>query len=261
MNEDPAHLRRVLSEAAVPSAKPVLVLDFDGTVSLGDGPVRAYADEAFALLPTSRRTAAEEQLGSFLAGDPELARRYADGYALVREQTVDHLSPEQLSAAYLASRRRLAVDDLGTRSAPGVADLLITIGGDATRVLLTNSPAVGVVESLQRFGLTDLLDEVVVAAHKPHRMAEHVDVLTTGRHPATLISVGDHWINDLAIPLSRGCATAYVNARPPADEPAHVCGRDIAELAPAIIAWAQDPVGFTAEYQPLSAPDPQEVLW
>jgi len=243
-----------VSEVAVGSVRPVLMLDFDGTVSLGDGPVLAYADEAFAQLPAPLRAAAREQLRRFLDGDPELARRYADGYGCVRDLTAGRLAPDQLSAAYLASRRRLAVDDLGSYPAPGVADLLSTIGDRATTVVLTNSPAVGVVESLERFGLAGLLDQVVVGAHKPHRMAEHVDALTAGRPPETLISVGDHWPNDLAIPLERGCATAYVSSGPTADQPSHVWGPDLAALAPAILDWAEDPAGFVASRRPLAVP-------
>jgi len=245
------HLRRVLSDSAVGSTKPVLLLDFDGTISLGDGPVLAYAEEAFADLPGDRRAVAQGQLDGFLAGDPELLRRYADGYGCVHDQVVDHLTPDQLSAAYLKSRRRLAAEDLGTSAASGTADLLTALEGVATRVVLTNSPAVGVVESLQRFGLSELLDQVVVGADKPHRMLEHIDALTAGRQPATLISVGDHWCNDLAVPLERGCATAFISVRTGVDEPAHLCGHDLAALAPGILAWAQDPVGFIDLHPPI----------
>lgn len=241
---------RVRCEPVSNGSGLVLLLDFDGTVSLGDGPVLAYADEAFGYLPARRRSAAHDQLSSFLAGDPDLLRRYADGYGCVRDQVVDQVTPEQLSAAYLDSRRRLAAEDLGTYPAPGIGELLTALDGVATRVVLTNSPAVGVLESLQRFGLSELLDEVVVGADKPHRMAEHLDVLTAGRPPATLISVGDHWRNDLAVPLERGCATAYVSQHPGADEPAHLCGRDIAALAPEILVWAKDPVAFVESYRP-----------
>lgn len=246
------HLRRVLSDAAVESAKPVLLLDFDGTVSLGDGPVLAYAQKAFALLPADRRIAAADQLAGYLGGDPELLRRYADGYDCVRDRTIDYLTPDQLSAAYLTSRRRLAVDGLDTYPAPGIVELLTTLGGAVTRVVLTNSPAIGVFESLERFGLADLLDEVVVGADKPHRMAEHVDVLTAGRLPATLISVGDHWTNDLAVPVQRGCATAYVSKHPGADEPVNSCAPDLVTLVPEILVWAEDPVAFVGSGQPIA---------
>lgn len=241
----------MLSGVPVGSGKPVLLLDFDGTVSLGDGPVLAYAQEAFGYLPADLRAAATDRLTAFLASDPELQGRYADGYSCVRDLAAEFVTAQQLSAAYLASRRRLATDDLGSYAAPGIADLLATLGDSVTRVVLTNSPAIGVVESLQRFGLSDLVDEVVVGADKPHRMAEHLNVLTAGRLPATLISVGDHWANDLAVPLQHGCATGYVSKQPGADEPAHVSGSDVAALAPEILAWAQDPVGFVESHQPV----------
>ena len=245
---------RVRSRPVSNGSGLVLLLDFDGTVSLGDGPVLAYAQRAFADLPADRRVTAQDRLEAFLAGDPDLVRRYADGYGCVRDQVIDQVSAEQLSAAYLDSRRRLATEDLGTYPADGIAELLTELDGVATRVVLTNSPAVGVVESLQRFGLSGLLDEVIVGAHKPHRMAEHLDALTAGRRPEMLISVGDHWANDLAVPLERGCATALVSRHPRTDEPAHLHGRDLADLAPGILDWAQDPAGFIELHRPIALP-------
>lgn len=248
-------LCRVLADSAVESIKPVLLLDFDGTVCLGDGPVLAYAEEAFKYLPANRRPAAQDELNGFLTGDRDLLRRYSDGYGCVHDLVVDHLGPQQLSAAFLTSRRRLATEDLGTFAAPGVRELLTSLNTAVTRVLLTNSPAVGLVESLERFGLSHLLDQVVVGARKQHRMAEHIDALTGGRPPATLISVGDHWANDLAVPLERGCVTAYISQHAWADEPAHLHGRDLATLAPGILDWATDPVKFVASHEP-NAPAP-----
>ena len=245
-------LRQVLSQSAARSPKPVLLLDFDGTVCLGDGPVLAYAQEAFGYLPANERSAVRTRLAAFLSGDPDLLRQYADGYGCVQDLVADHLSPEQLSAAFLTSRKRLATEDLGTSAAAGIKDLLSVLDGSVTRVLLTNSPAVGVVESIKRFGLSELFDQVVVGARKQHRMGEHVAVLTDGRPSATLISVGDHWANDVAVPLQRGCATGYISGHPGADEPAHLCGRDLATVAPGILDWAQDPVEFVASHEPIA---------
>jgi FMN phosphatase YigB (HAD superfamily) len=240
----PGGIRDVISDVAKPSSKPVLVLDFDGTICLGDGPVLAYGTKAFALLPPPIRELAHDQLRRYLAGDQDLVRRYPDGYSCVRGQTLGHLSHGQLTTAYLASRLQLASDDLGTYLAAGVTELLINVGRSVTRMVLTNAPAVGVTETLERFGLSGLLDQVVVRAHKPIGMSDHLDILTSGREPATLISVGDHWANDIAIPLRRGCATAFVTPQPRTDEPSHVHGTKVADLIPAIITWARDPAAF-----------------
>ncbi|WP_157683240.1 HAD family hydrolase [Microlunatus soli] len=246
-------IRSLPSDLARPSARPVLLLDFDGTICLGDGPVLAYAEAAFAALPAAQRAAAEEQLARFVDHDPQLHRQYADGYVLVQTLAAS-LPPAQLQAAYLTSRHRLAADGLGVRPAAGLAELLIKVGPTVSTVVLTNAPEVGVVETLERFGLSGLLDQVIVAGGKPTRMPEHLDVLLAGRPPSTLLSIGDHWINDVRIPLQRGTFGGLITETPRADQPAHLIGSGLAELSDGITEWAADPRAFARRHRlPVSA--------
>lgn len=244
-------IRTLLADRARRSTRPVLLLDFDGTVCLGDGPVLAYAEAAFAVLPAAQRRAAEDLLRRFIEGDPDLRRRYADGYGLVQQLAAD-LPPAQLQAAYLTSRHRLADEGLGVRPAAGLAELLITVGSLASTVLLTNSPEIGVVETLERFGLSGLLDQVIVDGAKPTRMGEHLDVLLDGRPPATLISIGDHWVNDVRIPLQRGAFGGLITGAPRLEQQAHLIGPDLAALSAGIVEWAGDPADF-GDRHPLPA--------
>lgn len=225
----------------------MLLLDFDGTVCLGDGPVLAYADAAFAELPLSRRDPAHDQLRRFLEHDPQLRQRFADGYVLVQELAAD-LPPAQLQSAYLHSRERLAAGELAVRPADGLAELLIGVGADVTTVVLTNSPRIGVAETLDGFGLSGLLDQVIIDGGKPARMAEHLDVLLSGQPAENLISVGDHWVNDVRVPVLRGSVGALITGSPRPDHPAHLVGAGLAEVAAGIACWADDPSAFITDH-------------
>lgn len=226
----------------------MLLLDFDGTVCLGDGPVLAYGEAAFDLLPADRRVAAMDQLHRFLDHDQQLRRLYADGYALVK-RLAGQLPPAQLQAAFLHSREQLAAGRLAVRPADGVAELLIGVGADVTTVVLTNSPRIGVAETLDRFGLSGLLDQVIIDGGKPARMPEHLRLLLAGQPAGNLISVGDHWVNDVRVPLLRGSAGALITSTPRPDQPAHLIGANLAEVSPGIALWASDPTAFLAAHR------------
>jgi len=230
----------VLTTTPVPSTRPVLLLDFDGTVCLGDGPVLAYAEEAFAQLPAALRADADRRVAAYLAHTPQDGDdEAADAYSLVLQIAGSHIGADALSAAYLASRKRLETDDLGIHPPEGLHESLQELGPQVTRVLMTNSPELGLERALETLGVAGLLDQVVCSAAKPVALARHVGVLLGGQSPHRLLSVGDHWTNDIAVPRAMGCATAYLAPAPHPLRPADVTARTYAELALHIKTWAR----------------------
>lgn len=242
-----------------PSDVPVLVLDFDGTVCLGDGPIWAYAD---ALLPRLDREHARRVtagLTDFLAGRTEPGD-FSDGYSAVVRLAGPDVSSATLSQAYLASRESLARGAVDVHSPDGLADLLADLAGSVRRVLLTNAPDIGMPMLLERLGLVEVIDEVITSAGKPDGFVTLLPRLLDGADPARLLSVGDVWINDIARPLAAGCATAYVDRTGQDPRPAHARATSLPGLYPAIRAWAADPAAFAEQYRPTgtipATPDP-----
>src|SRR5699024_11729540 len=81
-----------------------VIFDFDGTVALGHGPVRAYAD-AIPAEGLANSAAFAEQVEVALAELDDLTSDYRDGYHAVAElATAQGISPEALSQAYLVCR-------------------------------------------------------------------------------------------------------------------------------------------------------------
>jgi len=233
-----------VSSATTP--RPVLVLDFDGTVCTGDAPVWAYADEVTAALRgRGLETAADtvrDGLRAFLDGAPD-APAWADGYEAVAELAVaaDPAAAPLLEDAYRRSRSALADGRLAVTAPEGLAAHLAEIGEHADRVLVTNAPLAGVLETLAVLGLTEVVDAVHAEARKPGGWDLLLPRLLEGRRPGDLLSVGDIWANDLAAPRAAGCRTALIDRFGHAAGPADLVARSFPELYADIAAWSRDP--------------------
>ncbi|GAB3391647.1 hypothetical protein GCM10027568_17550 [Humibacter soli] len=234
---------------------PVLVLDFDGTVCIGDAPVWAYAEAAIAAIPADipgRDDVVADirtRLSAFLDGAPGRGD-YLDGYAAVAALTAGYVTAEQLDVAYLTSRQELASGALAVSTPPGLARFLDEIGRGVERVLVTNSPRDGVAETLGVLGLRSVIDRVVTDAGKPTGWERILPELLAGRPADALMSVGDIWRNDLALPAEAGCATAFIDRfGTGVGHPSLVAPR-FEDLYLGISSWAADPSAFVTTTSP-----------
>ena len=239
----------------------VLLFDFDGTVSLGDEPVVAFArhldEEAGSASGLITRTvarflAADGRLAAALDGltdaDPMyLGLRFVDGsidgYSAAQSlAALLGVAGERIDAAYQESRADLADGLISTHAPEGFGSFLAAFPASAHRVLVSNSPASGLLEQVDKLGLGRLFDEVVTDAKKPaglpaiaeRVLAEH-DV-----PPSRLVSVGDVWANDLAPVAALGGLTALIDRMPvPAGAAPTVRALQIEELYPWLLDVAR----------------------
>ena len=235
------------------TARGVLVLDFDGTVCLGDGPVWAYAD---AILPHLDQRLARHVTDGLLAylEDHPGAGTYADGYGAIAALAGPHVPGEVLAAAYAASRAALAEGGLDIHAPEGLVELLAGLRPGVRTVVVTNAPATGLSEALDALGLSGAIDEVIPSAGKPAGSAEVLGKLLDGADPGTLMSVGDIWVNDIRPALELGCTTAFIDRSGRDLRPAHARGRTIQDLYPALEAWARAPRDFAVATAPADSP-------
>lgn len=247
-----------MNDRQTPS-RPTIVLDFDGTVCVGDAPVWEYAEAVIAGILDAGSTGRTDldaslraRLGAFLDGEPG-SPAYIDGYAAVAALAAGHASDDLLQSAYQTSRRALAGGTVAVTAPAGLADFLGSLGGSVERVLVTNAPLDGVRETLAAIGVADAIDRIVTDADKPAGWTSLLPVLLDGREPSQLLSVGDIWGNDLAQPLAAGCATALIDRFGHRAGPAHLVAADFPGLYDGIRRWAADPAGFTAAHQPTTA--------
>lgn len=194
------------------NGRPVLVFDLDGTLYRSAAACLHYAQGiAETLDPAARDTylaAVEQFLGA--GGGVEASDGWEAAVVLAggsRGHSRAYSEPfERTRAFMLTDACALDVPD-------GLVELLERAAGRARRILVSNTPSFGVMPLLNRLGLAERLDEVVCDAAKPHRFAERLRAYADmeGVPVRAVLSIGDHFVNDIAPALEAGCSTAYVN--------------------------------------------------
>ncbi|MGO2539522.1 HAD family hydrolase [Specibacter sp. AOP5-B1-6] len=250
--------KTTLARLAAEQPLPLLILDFDGTVCLGDGPVLAYADAAADQISEPGRTALRDGLAEFLAEDPN-APAYKDGYAAVAALAEGLVDADGLSRAYAQSRQRLAAGTVEISAPDGLAGFLDSLAGVVFRVLLTNAPLVGVPESLAALGLAGSIDLVIPEAGKPSGFAELLPILLADKAPHELLSVGDVWSNDIELPARHGCATAFIDRFEHRSGAATLSSPRFELLYDAISDWARNPAGLLSTQSSTSTPPSEKA--
>lgn len=227
-------------------ADGVLLVDLDGTLYAGDGPIRRYAGELAALTGDAALPA---RVADYLAG--EAVPGASDGWEAVRALATD--APLSLvDTAFLRARAGLADGSVPVTVPDGLPELLAELRPGHLVVLATNSPRDGLLALLERLGVAGLFDEIVFSARKPTGvpplLARLLDAVGAAGEPWRALSLGDHWHNDIAPALSAGAVTGYVDRFGRAAGPAHLTGPTVGDLLPGIRCWAADPARFVAEH-------------
>jgi FMN phosphatase YigB (HAD superfamily) len=232
-----------------------LLVDLDGTLYRGDGPVRAYADGVARTLPDADAEKFLSIVDGYLAHgvgehtEPELLAATDGWEAVQRLATLRFgVGGTELDEAFLASRAALAGPELAVEVPGGLLDTLAALRPSTRVVLATNSPQLGLAALLTRIDAGEAFDEVIDSAAKPvglprilAHLAEEVGVR---ERPWRIFSVGDHWHNDIAPAREFGASTGYVDRFHRADGPADATASTVEGLLPAITAWAKDPDAF-----------------
>ena len=226
--------------------RPTLVLDFDGTLCLGDDPIHLFADELASLVDDDGAASVRTELAAFLSGERHIEGA-EDGYhALYYLGRPFALDDDAVAAAYYRSRERMAAGEGSIHAPEGIVELLDEVRAVGVRVVLvTNAPVTGATSWLESVGVAQRLDAVVADAGKPGRMADHLRTLLaesgTTESPQQLLSVGDVWVNDIEPAMAIGARGFYIDRYSSGRGPSSESAPTIGELYPAIRAWAIDP--------------------
>lgn len=225
-----------------------IIFDFDGTVAVGDGPVRAYARFAAEAAGGDYLERVEAELARYNAG----ASAYRDGYdvvgSLAREAGVDEAT---LSAAYAHSRTQLGTTGAPVEPAPGLAELTARLDPSIRLVLATNAPGDGIDRALDAWGLADAFAERHFAVGKPAGLEP---IIRAALEAGPVLSIGDIYEFDLAPAAALGADTALVGATA-ASSPAQptLRGQTLAVLVPDILAWSAAAASTSASPHPTNS--------
>lgn len=191
---------------------PVVVWDLDGTVYRSAEACRHYARGIAAELAEERRDAYLAALDGYLAGARGIEA--SDGWEAA---VVLAGGPRGASRAYpdafARTRAFMLTDECKLEMPHGVPELLERSAGRTRHVLMSNTPAFGVMPLLERLGVLALFDEIVCNAEKPDRFTARLAALARVHDVPfdSVMSIGDHFVNDIAPALALGCATAYID--------------------------------------------------
>lgn len=212
---------------------PSIVFDFDGTLALGHGPVRAYAQAIAGAAQPGFLDRVAQALVTYDTGDSG----YRDGYHVVGAlAAADGVSPAALQDAYARSRDMLGTPHAPVATIPRLPDFLATLGRSARLILATNAPAPGIDTVLESWGVSGRFDEVHVSVGKPDGLHRLIGVL---REAGPVLAIGDIAEFDLAPAWALGADTALVGATA-ATSPAPVTmrGPSLDALRTEIETWA-----------------------
>lgn len=223
-------------------AERVIVVDLDGTLYRGDGPLRVYAEALALSLPTEGGTAFLADVDRYLAGagDAELAAS-SDGWVAVRKAADRYGVPDEaIGPAFLSSRHALGDGTCTVEAPDGLVATLRSLRPSVLLVLATNSPADGLDALLERLDAARLFDRIVVNARKPDGLRDLLaELVPTVASPTRVLSIGDHWTNDIAPALDAGAVGFHVDPSGRAEGPADARAATVEELLPALTRWAK----------------------
>lgn len=213
--------------------KPTILLDFDGTLGLGNGPVTAYARAI------SSRAGGEEffsracsAIVAFEAGEAD----YLDGYhAVAKIAETAGISAEIRSAAYRSSREVLGTNEAPVGPPAGLNDFFQGIRGRARLVVASNAPGSGILRLLQEWGVLALIEATHFAVGKPDGL---LPIVQEALELGPVLSVGDIYAFDLAPAASLGASTALVGPTSQfSPSQTTMRGRSLDNLYPQITDW------------------------
>ncbi|HEU5373188.1 MAG TPA: HAD family hydrolase [Gaiellaceae bacterium] len=195
-----------------PSPAAVLVWDFDGTLYRGIAACLHYARGIADTLEPGRRATYLQSVERYLAGQGGVDA--ADGWeAAVMLAGGGRGASRAFGDAFARTRAFMLTDACELEVPDGMHSFLERMSGRARRVLVSNTPAFGVVPMLERLGLLNAFDELSCDSAKPYRFSVRLRTLAELHEveARSVISIGDHFVNDIEPAFETGCSTAYID--------------------------------------------------
>lgn len=216
----------------------LVLFDFDGTVYRGEAPFRAYARHIAEAIADPARSEYLARAARHLAGAREVEA--GDHWeAMLRLADPYNLERSVFREAFLKTRAYMMTEDCRLEVPDALVPFLGRVRDRVAVAVASNSPEPACIPLLEKLGLSDAFDAVRPAARKPGGLLPIIaELVARFRVPAErVLSVGDHYVNDIAPALDAGLRTAYIT---PADffpGPVDIAGRTLEDVLPGVEEW------------------------
>lgn len=190
----------------------VLVWDLDGTLYRSAAACLHYAHGIAETLDEPARRPYVEAMERYLSGAGGVEA--SDGWEAAVVLAGGGRGASRAYGDAFARTRAFMLSDACELEVPeGLRELLERVAGRARRVLVTNTPSFGVMPLLERLDLLGSFDEISCDSAKPNRFEVRLRAFAdvNGVAPQDVLSIGDHFVNDIQPALNAGCTAAYVD--------------------------------------------------
>ncbi len=217
--------------------KPLIVFDLDNTLYRGDDPFRYYAAAVSRKMAPKDARAYREAVESHLSGVAGIVE--GDNWEAVVVLARKYLRDDPvLIEAFHDVRDYILSPQCLLEVPPGLRDFLHGWQEWAAFVCVSNSPQNSAVPVLEKLGLLWAFEKVFAHARKPEGLAAITATLLEGNESGgDVLSVGDHYLNDIAPALKKGWATAHISPRGYFPGPSTYQGRTMEDVLPGIQHW------------------------
>ncbi len=218
----------------------LILFDFDGTLYRGDAPFYFYAERLADRLRTDERDAYLAKVEAYLQGDlPMEANDYWE--ATVELALPYGLDSQGAMAAFVETRAYMNDAGCPLDVPQELRDFLAEYQGRAILAVASNSPDEAAIPLMRRLDLLGYFDSITTAAGKPAGLMAAAQTAWGGEPPAhRVVSVGDHYINEIQPALAQGWDAVHINPRGQCPGPSSFQARNIEAALPFLREWVKE---------------------
>ncbi|MGC8515388.1 MAG: HAD family hydrolase [Thermoplasmata archaeon] len=218
--------------------RKIVVFDFDGTVILGDQPYYRCAEIISKQIHSSDAEAFLSRVNAALTHTIPFPGE--DGWNLLSNLSREYISSDAFTSAFHETRKEMLENDGMTYMPDSVKLLLRRIKPYAVLALASNSPPPYVEPVVRKYSLDSYFSYVRPSAQKPagfqHMVMQIIDHEKL-HEDCRVLSVGDHYINDILPAVESGWDGAFVNPFRLDPRKSTVSAENIGALSDWIIDW------------------------
>lgn len=217
----------------------IVIYDFDGTVTTGTSQYIRCADLIAEELGGRDAEKFTEEIKDSFSG--KIAFDGEDGWDLVDRISKKYSDQALFTKAFHTTRKEMLSQISESVLSNSVIELLEEIHPLCVTALASNSPREYVNDYIEKFYLTKHFDYIRYGAHKPVGIIDLGLFLMkeTRYDDARILSIGDHYVNDVEPAVKMGWEGAYINPFNLDSRRATVTGRTITDLYDWILSWCK----------------------